>query len=114
MLPGPMTTYRDFVVGDEIALFVEVYDNSSKQPHKVDIEASLKSEGGQAVFQTREERDSSELAGGPGGYGFSARIPLKEVPPGLYVLRVQGRSRVGEQIEASRETIVRVLAPPAR
>ncbi len=114
MLPGPMTTYRDFTAGDELALFAEVYDNSGKQPHKVDIEATLRSEGGQAVFQTREEHDSSELAGGPGGYGFSARVPLKDVAPGLYVLRVQGRTRVGDQAEAARETIIRVLAPPAR
>ncbi len=114
MLPGPMTTYREFTIGDELALFAEVYDNSGTQPHKVDIEATLRSEGGQAVFQTREEHDSSELAGGPGGYGFSARVPLKDVAPGLYVLRVQGRTRVGDQVEAARETIIRVLAPPAR
>ncbi len=66
------------------------------------------------MFQTREERDSSELAGGPGGYGFTARVPLKDVAPGLYVLRVLGRSRVGDPVEASRETIIRVLEPPAR
>jgi len=114
MLPGPMTTYRSFVAGDELAFFVEVYDNTGKQPHKVDIEATLKAEGGQTVFQTREERDSSELAGGPGGYGFSARVPLKDVAPGLYVLRVQGKSRAGDQPEAARETVIRVLPPPAR
>lgn len=113
MLPGPMTTWRDFVQGDEIALFAELYDNI-KQAHKVDIETSLRSEGGQAVFETKEERDSSELAGGPGGYGFTARIPLKEVPPGLYVLRVTGKARIGDQEQVTRETVVRVLAPPAR
>jgi len=112
MLPGPLTTFRDFAVGDELALFVEVYDNSSKAAHKVEIEASLKSEGGQSVFQTREERDSSELAGGPGGYGFTARIPLKGVAPGLYVLRVQGTSRIGDQPQVAREIIVRVLPAP--
>ena len=113
MLPGPMTTYRDFVQGDEIALFAELYDNI-KQAHKVDIETSLRSEGGQAVFETKEERDSSELAGGPGGYGFTARVPLKEVPPGLYVLRVTGKARIGDQEQVTRETVVRVLAPAAR
>ena len=113
MLPGPMTTYRDFVQGDELALFAEIYDNT-KQPHKVDIEASLRAEGGQAVFQTREERDSSELAGGPGGYGFMTRVPLKDVPPGLYVLRVSGKTRIGDQPEVVRETILRVVAPPTR
>ncbi len=114
MLPGPLTTYRDFVVGDELALFVEIYDNSSKAAHKVEIEASLKSEGGQSVFTTREERDSSELAGGPGGYGFTTRVPLKDVAPGLYVLRVQGTSRIDDRPQVARETIVRVVAPPAR
>lgn len=114
MLPGPMTTFREFVVGDEVALFAEIYDNTGRQAHKVDIEATLKAEGGQTVFQTREERDSSELAGGPGGYGFAARVPLKDVSPGLYVLRVMGRSRVGDQPEASRETIIHVVAPSAR
>lgn len=112
MLPGPMTTFRDFVAGDELALFAEIYDNSGSQPHKVDIEASLRAEGGQAVFQTREERDSSELAGGPGGYGFMARVPLTDVAPGLYVLRVSGKTRVGNEPEAVRETIVRIVAPP--
>jgi VWFA-related protein len=114
MLPGPMTTHRDFVVGDEIALFAEVYDNTDKAAHKVEIVASLRSEGGDAVFTTREERDSSELAGGPGGYGFVARVPLKEVPPGLYVLRVEARSNIGDRVEAARETVVRVVAPPSR
>ncbi|MBP7775990.1 MAG: VWA domain-containing protein [Acidobacteria bacterium] len=113
MLPGPMTTYRDFVQGDEIALFAEVYDNNTRQPHKVDIEASLRAEGGQAVFETREERDSSELAGGPGGYGFMVRVPLEDVPPGLYVLRVTGTTRIGDREEVTRETVVRVVAPPA-
>ncbi len=113
MLPGPMTTWRDFVQGDEIALFAELYDNI-KQAHKVDIETSLRSEGGQAVFETKEERDSSELAGGPGGYGFTARVPLKEVPPGLYVLRVTGKARIGDQEQVTRETVLRVLAPPTR
>lgn len=111
MLPGPLTTYRDFVAGDELALFVEIYDNTGKAPHKVAIEASLKSEGGRSVFQTTEDRDSSELAGGPGGYGFTTRIPLKDVPPGLYVLRVQGTARIGDQPQVARETVVRVLPP---
>ena len=88
LLPGPLTTYREFPQIDEIALFTEIYDNV-KQPHKVEIAATVKAEGGQSVFQTREEHDSSELAGSAGGYGFQARVPLKGFAPGLYVLRVE-------------------------
>jgi VWFA-related protein len=113
LLPGPLTSYREFGTNDELAIFVEVYDNQGAPAHKVDISAALKAEGGQTVFQTREERDSSELAGSAGGgYGFAARVPLKEIPPGLYVLRVEAQSRVGDRPLTARETVVRVVASP--
>ncbi len=112
LLPGPLTSYREFGPTDELAVFVEVYDNQGAPAHKVDISAMLKAEGGQTVFQTREERDSSELAGSAGGgYGFAARIPLKDVAPGLYVLRVEAQSRMGDRPLVARESVVRVVAP---
>jgi VWFA-related protein len=112
MLPGPLTSYREFFTPDEIALFAEIYDNN-KQAHKVEIAATVKAEGGQTVFQTREEHDSSELAGSAGGYGFQARFPLKAFAPGLYVLRVEGTMRIGDRPTVAREIVFRVSAPPA-
>jgi VWFA-related protein len=114
LLPGPLTSYREFGQNDELAIFVEVYDNQGAPAHKVDVTAMLKAEGGQTVFQTSEERDSSELAGSAGGYGFAARVPLKDITPGLYVLRVEAQSRMGDRPQTARETIVRVVAPPTR
>ncbi|MBY0493992.1 MAG: VWA domain-containing protein [Cyanobacteria bacterium] len=111
MLPGPLTSYREFAPIDEIALFTEVYDNV-KQAHKVEITATVKAEGGQTVFQTREEHDSSELAGSAGGYGFQARVPLKTFEPGLYVLRVEAITRIGDRPTTAREIVFRV-APAA-
>jgi hypothetical protein len=113
ILPGPLSTYREFGQNDEIALFTEVYETNGGPAHKVDISLVLQPEGGPAVFQTREERDSSELAGSSGGYGFSKRIPLADIAPGLYVLRVEAVSRIAERPTVSRETLVTVLpAPP--
>jgi VWFA-related protein len=109
ILPGPLTTYRQFSTGDELALFAEIYDND-KQPHKVEIVATVKAEGGQQVFQTREEHSSSELAGSAGGYGFQARVPLKSIAPGLYVLRVEGTSQIGDHATTSKEIVFRVAA----
>ncbi|HYU80075.1 MAG TPA: VWA domain-containing protein, partial [Vicinamibacterales bacterium] len=74
LLPGPLTTYREFPQNDEVAIFAEVYDANASQPHKVDINLAVKAEGGTTVFQSREERDSSELTGSAGGYGFSNRF----------------------------------------
>lgn len=107
LLPGPLTSYREFPPADEVALFAEVYDNI-KTAHKVEIVATVKAEGGQTVFTTREERDSSDLAGSAGGYGFEARIPLKEFTPGLYVLRVQGTAQVGDRATVAKEVVFRV------
>jgi len=112
LLPGPLSSYREFSTGDELAFFTEVYD-TIKQAHKVEIAATVKAEGGQTVFQTREERDSSERGGGAGGYGFQARVPLKAMAPGLYVLRVEATARVGDRTTTSQEVVFRVL-PPAQ
>jgi VWFA-related protein len=113
LLPGPLTTYREFPSLDEIALFTEVYDNI-KVPHKVDIVATVKAEGGQTVFESREEHDSSELAGSAGGYGFQTRVPLSKLAPGLYVLRVEATARINERNTVAKETVFRVAAAPAQ
>lgn len=112
LLPGPLSSYREFPPSDELAFFAEVYDNI-KQAHKVEMTAMVKAEGGQTVFQTREERESSELAGSAGGYGFQARIPMKGLAPGLYVLRVEATAQVGDHETTSREVVFRVLPTPA-
>ena len=111
LLPGPLTSYREFTQADEVVLFAEVYDNV-KQAHKTEIVATVKAEGGQQVFQTREERDSADLSGSAGGYGFEARVPLKQLAPGLYVLRVEATTRVGDRATIAREVVFRVVGQP--
>jgi VWFA-related protein len=112
LLPGPLTTYREFSTADELAVFAEIYDNT-KQAHKVEITATIKAEGGQTVFNTREDHDSSELAGSAGGYGFVARTPLKGFAPGLYVLRVEGVAQIGDRPTVAKEIVFRVAATSA-
>ena len=64
VLPLPATARRDFVKGDTLALFAEVYDNLPPLPaHKIDITTKLITEDGREVFKTTEERDSKELQG---------------------------------------------------
>jgi VWFA-related protein len=113
ILPGPLTTYRDFPSIDEVAVFTEIYDNI-KQTHKTDIVATVKAEGGTTVFEAREERDSSELAGSAGGYGFQTRVPLSKLAPGLYVLRVEATARINDRATVAKETVFRVSPAPQR
>jgi hypothetical protein len=63
------------------------------------------------LFMNEEERASNELQGQRGGYGYTARIPLTDLPPGPYVLRLEARSRLGDHTAASREVRLIVTAP---
>jgi hypothetical protein len=108
-LPGPVTTAREFNRTDLLALFAEFYENQRNVPaHALDFKAELRAEGGRVVRQVAEERSSTELQGSGGGYGFSARLPLDDLEPGLYVLHVEGKSRAGNLPAASRDIQIRI------
>jgi VWFA-related protein len=109
VLPAPATAVRDFPVNDTLALFVEVYDNALKNPHKVTIATSVLADDGKVVFNSAEERASSEITGKAGGYGHTAQIPLKGFAPGLYTLKIEAKSSLGkEPPSVSREVPFRV------
>jgi VWFA-related protein len=109
VLPAAPVGLRTFPQNDEIALFAEIYDNSGKSPHKVDITTSVLTDEGKVVFKNNDERDSSELGGAKGGYGFATRVPLGDIPPGNYVLNIEARSRLGKDIAATRDVRIRVV-----
>jgi len=113
VMPAPPIASRTFPQNDEIALFAEVYDNQSSTAHRVDIVTTIQTDDGKVVFKTEDERNSSELQGGKGGYGYTTRIPLNEVPPGDYVLNVQARSRLGDNVGVGRQIRI-VIGPPVR
>ncbi len=108
VLPAPPTAKREFLPGDELALFVDIYDNVTKTPHGVNVTTTIRGDGG-VVFQAEDERSSDELAGARGSYGHGLRIPLnRNMAPGLYVLRVEARSRLGRNESSFRELLFRV------
>jgi VWFA-related protein len=110
VLPGPAVALRSFPQNDEVAVFAEVYDNAGGTPHKVDITASVITDEGKVMFTANEVRDSTELGGKTGGYGYSTKIPMKDLPPGAYVLKVEAKSRLGDTT-ASRDVRIRVEPP---
>ena len=56
----------------------------------------MHAEGGHVVFSNSEERSSTELQGSRGGYGYTVKIPLMDLVPGLYVVHVQATSLAGK------------------
>ena len=108
-LPGPPTTSRVFAASDDLAVLAEIYDNQGAQAHSVDITATMKAEGRVQVFANSERRSSKELGGARGGYGYTARIPLKDLAPGLYVLTIEAKSSLGGTAPAARDVQIRIV-----
>ncbi len=108
VLPAPPMARRTFQRNDEIALFAEIYERSGTAPHAVDIVTTVRSDEGAIVFKHEEERSSSELQGQSGGFGYQARVPLSDLAPGLYVLAVEARSRLGDHPTVTRQVQFKV------
>jgi VWFA-related protein len=108
-LPAPPVAAREFERRDELAIFAEVYENAPRGgEHKIDITTTVRASDGRVVLQSQEERSSSELQGGRGGYGYSTRIPLAEFAPGTYVLHVEAKSRTAPDRGVGRDVQFRV------
>jgi len=117
MMPGPPIALRVFPQTDEVSLFTEVYDNAGATPHKVDIITTVTTDEGQVLFKTEETRDSADLGGKRGGYGYTTRVPMKDLAPGSYVLKVAAKSRLGKTDAVTRElqfTVEASRPAPAR
>jgi VWFA-related protein len=111
-LPGPPTSRRTFVQGDELGLYAEAYDNMSSQNHTVAITVHLVGEDGREVFSSRESRDEvARPRAGTSTFAISKRISLKDAAPGRYLLRLE--ARVGGNAKdakvASSETVLTVI-----
>jgi hypothetical protein len=108
VLPAPPTASRDFPRGDTLSVFAEVYDNVGKTPHRVEITSEVLTDEGKVVHKTSDQRKSEELQGASGGYGYTTKLPLADLAPGRYVLRVTATSLLGKPEPVAREIEFRV------
>ncbi len=111
LLGAPATSRRTFSQAEEVAWMAEIYDNSPpKQPKQIDVSARLIDEAGRDAFASRDV-----LANGAAGapkwqtFAYTGRIPLKDIPPGRYLLRIDARDRgVAAEQTAAAQTVITV------
>ncbi|MCM3879598.1 MAG: VWA domain-containing protein [Vicinamibacterales bacterium] len=111
LLPAPATSRREFPRSDVLALYTEIYDNdSSRQARHIEVTVRLVSESGTNVIVSRDELENGAAGEKPWEiYGYAKRIPLKELAPGRYLLRVEAAVRGRNEPPATREAVVTVL-----
>ena len=103
-MPLTPSASREFVRGDELSAFVEIYDNLGKTPaHRVVVTTTVLTDEGKAVFTSSDERGSDELSGTGRRYGHVSKVPLSALAPGRYVLRLEARPTIGNTAPILRE-----------
>jgi hypothetical protein len=113
-LPGPATSKRDFVRGDMLGAFAEVYTNSSDLAARVVMTTDLIDESGRLVFSASEPPHGFN---GGNRHGEQRRylvhVPLRTASLGRHVLRVEARlPATSGSIVAHREVHLTVRADP--
>jgi len=96
LLPAPATTRREFSQSDVLAVLADVYDNSAPaQPRVIDIAARIVAENGRDQFAAHDSltNGGTDASKNWTTFAFTKQIPLKDIPPGRYLLRVEARDR---------------------
>jgi VWFA-related protein len=111
---GAPTTRREFQAGEGVTLVAEVYENARQRagqaPSVITLTADLLDAEGRVVPLASEQRPVSLLREGAMGCGFKVELPIADVPPGAYSLRVQARSNADAERVASRKIPIQVRA----
>ena len=102
VLPDMPTVTREFPTGDELTVYVEVYDQLTP-PHKVEITTTATADNGRVMYSRSAQQSSAALKSPGDGFGHVSTIPLKDVIPGRYVLKIEARSTVAGAAPAVRE-----------
>jgi VWFA-related protein len=116
LLGAAPTTQREFNQTDTLAWLTEIYDNGrNTQPRRFDVSARLISEDGRDVFAARDVLSNGDAGARWSSFGYTGRIPLTDIAPGRYLLRieVQDRSRKDADATQAAQTVVTVR-PAAR
>jgi VWFA-related protein len=114
VLTPPPTVFREFFPHDTLTVVAEIYDNKWKTPHTLDVTTAVLEEKGTVRFSSDQQRKTDELAAmGGGSFVHKVVVPLKDLAPGNYTLRVEARSRMGKRESVVRELPFRVAPLPA-
>ena len=115
-LPSAPTGTRTFYPDETLTVLCEVYRQGTGASGSVALGARVTDADGRVRFNSQDQVAAEKVAGGSAGFGYSVQIPLAEMPPGLYTLRVEARLRTAPDQSVHRDVPFEIaaLAPPAR
>jgi VWFA-related protein len=112
VLPGAATSRRTFTTSDTLALYAEIYAPVGQTAPHIDVTTRLIAESGREVSVARDELTGTVATGRDKSatYSLSRSVPLREVAPGAYLLRVEAQRRGDPDKLVSRDTAMTVVS----
>jgi hypothetical protein len=109
LLPGPATSRRTFASSETLTLSAEIYDNmAANQLRQIEALVTLTSEEGKEVLSAKDSVTNAAGADHWTAYTLTRDVPLKNVPPGRYLLRVEAQARASNSA-AIREMLITIV-----
>jgi VWFA-related protein len=100
VFPAPPVATRSFLRDERVGVYVELYDNSAPAAHTVDFTTTVRPIDDLRPRFSAQESRTIEAGTAARTHGFTTEIPLRELAPGQYVLRVEATSRFNERTVA--------------
>jgi hypothetical protein len=111
ILKASPTAVREFATNEQLASYLEMYPAATQAG--ADVTSSLVASDGRVAFRSEDQIPADELRSAVNGYGFLIPIPLSDVAPGSYVLRVEVKPRNKDEAVSLREVPLAIRAAPA-
>jgi VWFA-related protein len=111
-LPVPPTATRDFDRRDTLVLYAEVYDNRPKAFDPVDLVTTVVDAKGTVVFRAQEKVERFAFEPSRKSWTHRLEIPLADLAPGGYILRVDATPTASSNSAVSRALPFSVRSAP--
>ena len=111
LLGAPATSRRSFSRAETLSWMTEIYDSSpATQPKQFDVSARLLDPTGREAFASRDVVKNGDAGATKWQtFAYTGRIPLSEIPPGQYLLRIEALDRsIASKEPVAAQTVITV------
>ena len=100
-LPVLPTSNRDFRKGQDVTAFMRIYQGGKDAPQPVDVKTRIVNESDAPAGEGKDTLPGSQFHVGGRAADFRFAVPVRELPPGRYLLTFELSLKGGEPITRS-------------
>jgi hypothetical protein len=105
----PPTGTREFTPAETLAMAFVLYGDAAKPAGTVDVVSTIEGPGGEVRFKRERVVSDDQLREARDGFGVIVQMPLADLAPGTYTLRVRAVSRLAPDVLQLRELPLTVI-----